>query len=202
MNKKREYPDAEDGNPFLDLSTLLRNGIGGARIVSVATLASAIENFGIYTWDEYGRFRRFEKGTPPVDRALGLLAWVYKFEHTYQSGDEQHPLDVSSGEDDPFWALGWASEVAPDFGAIKAGQLEDRKPTKSDPRKENAYLNIIGALLEYIEGRSPGVCRHPAYTGVSDLTKYLDEKYKGYYGVSESNLSRKFPEAKRSLENG
>lgn len=201
MNERREIPDDEDGNPFLSIGDFIQYGN-----VSIASLATAIETCGIYSWDQYGRFKRFGADTEQGKLVLRMLAAVYEYQHNPEPNfraNTQHPLDQCAGDwDDPFYRFGWTSEVAPDFDAIKAGQLEAKKPAKQDPRKETAYLNIIGVLLEYIEGSAPGVCKHPAYNGISELAEYIDDRYKGYYGVSASNLSRKFPEAKRALGKG
>jgi hypothetical protein len=72
--------------------------------------------------------------------------------------------------------------------------------TSLHTRAEETYLNIIGALFEYIAGEAPGIGKHPSYVNQTQLIEYLSEKYKGINGMSESNLSRKIPEAKNSLK--
>lgn len=62
------------------------------------------------------------------------------------------------------------------------------------------YNNIIGALLEFIEGKMPKVLKHPSFKNESQLILLLDSNFKGLPGLSESCLSRKFPSAKRSLD--
>lgn len=69
-------------------------------------------------------------------------------------------------------------------------------------RERETMLNIIGALLDVINGRAPGVNAHPEFVSEAKLIEYLGEKYQGIYGLSSSNLQRKFPEAKRSLQAG
>jgi hypothetical protein len=69
-------------------------------------------------------------------------------------------------------------------------------------RERRTMLNIIAALLDVINGRAPGVDAHPEFESEARLIEYLDEKYQGFYGLSSSNLQRKFPEAKRSLQRG
>ncbi len=74
MNKEqRESPNDED-NPFVTLASLIDEK------TSIATLASAIEQEGIFTWDKYGRW-----GKASIDdenRALHLLEIYYKWEET------------------------------------------------------------------------------------------------------------------------
>lgn len=67
------------------------------------------------------------------------------------------------------------------------------------PRAETTYLNIIAALLDCIAGNLPNVQKHPSFASEAKLIKVIDEQFRGYSGLSQSNLSRKFPEAKRSM---
>jgi hypothetical protein len=76
------------------------------------------------------------------------------------------------------------------------------KPTEKplQPRERTTLLNTIAALLGYIAGETPGVEKHPSFESEAKLIEAIAEHYKGYDGLSQSNLSRKFPEAKRSLQ--
>lgn len=58
---------------------------------------------------------------------------------------------------------------------------------------EKSYLNIIGAMLELMKVPRPGRVDDAAI--IRELVANYDDKY----GISESNLNRKFAEAKRSL---
>ena len=77
-------------------------------------------------------------------------------------------------------------------------QLDNEK--KLNPRSELCHQRIIGALLSYIKGEIHGAEPHPSYKSDAALIALLSDMYQGYDGLSQSNLSRKFPEAKRSLE--
>ncbi len=68
-------------------------------------------------------------------------------------------------------------------------------------RAETTYQNIIAALLDCIAGNLPNVEKHPSFESEAKLIEAIDEHYRGYGGLSQSNLSRKFPEAKRNLKN-
>lgn len=68
-------------------------------------------------------------------------------------------------------------------------------------RAETTYQNIIAALLDCIAGNVPDVEKHPSFESEAKLIEAIDEHYRGYGGLSKSNLSRKFPEAKRNLRN-
>ncbi len=67
-------------------------------------------------------------------------------------------------------------------------------------RAETTYLNIIATLLDYINGNIPGIEKHPSFSSEAKLIQDIDQFFDGYPGLSESTLSRKFPEAKRSIK--
>lgn len=70
------------------------------------------------------------------------------------------------------------------------GQKSD-KPLATSERK--AYLNIIAAMLELLKNPRPGRVDDAA------IIRELVGNYGDKYGISESNLNRKLPEAKRIL---
>ncbi len=77
---------------------------------------------------------------------------------------------------------------------------EDKDIAKNDSREKEIYQNLIGVLLECIKGRWPDTVKHPSYRGQGLFINLIVEAYKDSgYGLSESNLSRKFPKAKNSL---
>jgi len=80
--------------------------------------------------------------------------------------------------------------------------LEKMVKTLSTPgeRAEVTYQNIIAALLDCIAGNLPETERHPSFASEAKLIEAIDEHFRGYGGLSKSNLSRKFPEAKRALQ--
>ncbi|MEE4280216.1 MAG: hypothetical protein V2I82_17255 [Halieaceae bacterium] len=70
----------------------------------------------------------------------------------------------------------------------------------SGERAESTYQNIIAALLDCIAGNLPNVEKHPSFASEAKLIEAIDEHFRGYGGLSKSNLSRKFPESKRALQ--
>ncbi|SUA62991.1 hypothetical protein RP300_00284 [Oligella urethralis] len=62
-----------------------------------------------------------------------------------------------------------------------------------NPRREANLMRIIGALFET-------VLQAGEYENQTELITYLDKQYKGYGGLSGSNLNRLIPEAKKLLE--
>lgn len=67
-------------------------------------------------------------------------------------------------------------------------------------RAETTYLNVIAALLDCIAGNLPNIQRHPSFPSEAKLIEAIDDHFRGYAGLSKSNLQRKFPEAKRTLK--
>jgi hypothetical protein len=84
------------------------------------------------------------------------------------------------------------------YPEAEEGLQDGNKPLTS--RAETTYLNIIAALLDCIAGNLPNVEKHPSFASEAKLIEAIEQHYKGYSGLSQSNLSRKFPEAKRSLQ--
>jgi hypothetical protein len=96
----------------------------------------------------------------------------------------------------------WIKESFPDERPaflFPPNATHQKKPTELSSRSETCYQHIIAALLEYINGQTPGVAPHPDFKNNAHLISTLSKQYDGYYGMSESNLSRKLPEATRTL---
>jgi hypothetical protein len=149
----RAVPNEEDGNPFLTLGQLL--GIN----ISVGTLATAIEQHGIYTWDRFGRFGK--ASDPDKDRALSLLEVQHKWEVDAEASfreDPRSPLEQCEGDwDSPFDRFGWASEVAPDFDNIRRAQSEEEPKRKSIVRRKapDSFVAAFVKLAVEIAKRDP-----------------------------------------------
>lgn len=141
----RDIPDEEDGNPFLTLGQLL--GIK----VSVGTLASAIEQQGVYTWDRFGRFGK--ANSSDIERALSLLAAQYRWEADVEASfrdDPRSPLEQSEGDwDNPFDGFGWAAEVAPNFDDIRQTQTE-AEPIRPGRTRRKAPDAFVAAFIKLV----------------------------------------------------
>jgi hypothetical protein len=68
-----------------------------------------------------------------------------------------------------------------------------------DDRSRTTYQNIIAALLDCIAGNLPNVDKHPSFESEAKLIEAIEEHYRGFGGLSKSNLTRKFPEAKAAM---
>ena len=126
-----DIPNDKD-NQFLTLGKLMSKE-------TVATLASAIEQNGIYMWDPFGRFVLADKEGKA--RALDLLKIHYNWECTpideenCTGTDILSPLDKWADEtDSPYDKFGWTAKMVPDFDKI-LGALIDAKEGKTQNEK-------------------------------------------------------------------
>ena len=69
------------------------------------------------------------------------------------------------------------------------------------PRTETTYQNIVASLLDFIEGKIPGIEKHPSYVSDNKLIDAISTYYIGIAGLSQSTLAHKIPECRRALEN-
>jgi len=67
-------------------------------------------------------------------------------------------------------------------------------------RAKTSYLNIIAALLHYIQGDLHGIDSHTSFTSETNLINAIIENFPNVAGLSPSNLHHKFPEAKQSIQ--
>ena len=68
-----------------------------------------------------------------------------------------------------------------------------------DPRSETTYLNIIGAMLDIVLGKSPAGQKHSIYDNQGAVISALLAYHEGKQGISSRTLEQKFADSKRSL---
>lgn len=122
---------------------------------------------------------------------ITAVAW-----HALQAERDALKARIEKAEE---WARGAIAERNRLTSQIEKITAEAAKANAPSPRSEAAYLNIIGALLDVITGRVPGFEKHPDIENETKLIEVIEHHFQGFNGLSKSNLSRKFPEAKRSL---
>ncbi len=149
----RTIPNDEDGNPFLTLTYLIDNG------KSVATLATAIEQHGIYTWDRFGRFG-LASDAGKIE-ALRLLEVVHEWDLKGGAASHEDPRSPHEQHGDerynPWGRFGWATEVAPDFANIRQTQTEEepKQIAKLRRRAPDAFVAAILKLFVEIAKKDP-----------------------------------------------
>lgn len=192
MSQEQQAPEPPDYEPFLRLGDLIFR----ARVMP-GTLATAIEQNGIQTWDRFGRLKLFHIDSPEAQKALDYLAMVY--DSWGQPPDERmdHEEFYERGGD----AYGWQADRAPDFDLITAGQsqkVEPSRPERPNPKNETSNLAIILALLRFIKGEM-GNRPHPEYISETQLIEYLVPRMVEFTGTSGRNLKDKFARAKELI---
>jgi hypothetical protein len=185
-------PDLEYEEPFLRLGQylFLLNEAPG-------TMASAIESHGVYTWDRYGRLRKFAPDTPEAKQALEYVAGVYASNSGHPDLYIDYERFYESGGD----AFGWPAQDDPDLKAIKVGLNLSPKQSiinKPGPKSENAYLGMVLGLLRFIKG-DLGNAAHPDYKSETQLAEFIELAMLGYPGVSKGNFKSKFADAKKLI---
>jgi len=140
------------GNPWLSLGDLLQIK------TSVATLATSIEQYGIQTYDRFGRRIAATEDGPEEKvskaRALNLLA-------SYYADITKDPHEQTSDPDwwfewfSPLYDFGWPSDEAPDFNKFAEesvpNSVKSRKHDMDSPvetRTRRTYLIIMASLCK------------------------------------------------------
>jgi len=77
-----------------------------------------------------------------------------------------------------------------------AEQAQAREPS---PRSESTYLNIVGALLNLLLGKSPGGVPYSSFHTMESVVSALIAHHNGRSGLSERTLWAKLSAAKRHL---
>ena len=169
--------------------------------VKVGTLATAIEEQGIYTWDRYGRLNLNKSDSEQGQRALDLLATCYS---GFSDPDHHWDWDWERFDDCGAGAFGWPASSVPDFELLARGvvqQTTSKKVGVEHPKEANSNLAIILGLLKFIKGEFADTPPHPLWANSEDqLALHIAKKMMSYSGVSQGNLTKKFTAAKQLIQ--
>lgn len=192
----------DKGNPWLSVGDLLKNE------VPVSTLATAIEKYGIKTYDRFGRrIAATDKDNNDVTSKafiLDLLAKYYDIQDQPHNEEEMHHL--FDFWDSPIYRFGWPKNEQPDFDEIPVEESpqkpnqQTRFDTPYGSKIERTYQVIIGAMLELMLGKSKGGQSHSIFKNQSAIIDALVSHYPGKPGISKRTLEEKFAAAKRELK--
>jgi energy-coupling factor transporter transmembrane protein EcfT len=69
-----------------------------------------------------------------------------------------------------------------------------------DELSETSYLNIIGAMLVIMQNKVKTDQQKSLFGGQTAIIKTLLEEFDGLYGISQSNLDKKFSKANQNLK--
>lgn len=178
---------------------------------TVAQLASAVEAHGATGWDRFDRFGSFPPTSEGARQALDALADYLEFEVGFYSRIESDPALTDAAlseigspleELDGFrWAgihrFGWLKDCLPSIDRSGDYPPAPRPPPKLAQPRETTLLNILGAILLYVEVRHKvgTTMRMPSQAKLIDK---LCEDNLGVTGISVSNLEKWFSAAKKS----
>lgn len=175
---------------LITLADLLKQG------KTPGTLATAIEQVGIWGWDSFGRCKHFKLKTPEAEEALRLLE--AEANHWPDPQDES-PLEESERMGDlKYRQHGWKPDDVPDFAGIHRLQPTVQRPASLE-KSHQANLALIGALLAVIKGDAPFM-KHPEYESEAKLIVALTTTYQGFPGMSKRTIEDKFRDAKELLQ--
>jgi len=164
--------DSEVEAPLITLGQLLREGI------PVRKLANAIERYGIYTLDRFGRLFNIYVGDD-VERALSLLEKQHKWEMDPGSpirSDRQPPLELRSGEyDDPYEDFGWPANLLPNFDNTYQIQPEGTLVEKVSRKAPDAFMAALVRLAVRLASRDPDINIEELPGTKADLQRMADE---------------------------
>lgn len=159
--------------------------------VPIAAVKQALLIEGAWHRDRHGRTQQLKSGDARLERVLDLLAYQ-------QEADARGDLGPMAEAASDFDSVGWPFQLLPAFFSLpQEGPREVRKESASKADDNN--LRIIGALLEFIEGRFTEH-RHPDYVNKTQLIALLTDKYIGVPGLGVRTLNEKFSKAHRLLD--
>lgn len=78
--------------------------------------------------------------------------------------------------------------------------MVDNGVSGMDARSERSYLNVIGGLLSIMLGESPGGQKYSVFNNQAAIISALLGHHEGKYGISATNLDKKFADANRSIK--
>ncbi len=147
--------------------------------VAVGVLATAIEAHGIYAWDRFNRFLKFEPAHAFAVRALDALA------ESVRPRDLQHGSSDDDARGSPWIEAGWPDEDCPDFAALARG-LKVRKSGAEAVPTDSALL-LIEAMRTYCV---------PRHFGSNEMfISNILERYPGMRGLSQRTVQHWFSQA-------
>jgi hypothetical protein len=152
-----ETPDSYGANMWISLGDVLEaderlTEFLGVEKVTVAMVATAIEQKGINAFD---RFDRYVPASKEVKAwALDLVAKYYDWLRDPESDrrtDPRSPVEQSADVwCDEYGRLGWAAKELPDFNAIQQSSVESPIVPLVNIRKGKAPASFIAALIKLL----------------------------------------------------
>ena len=160
--------------------------------VSTAMVVWAMEKYGIYGLDNFGRVEYHS--LTYVTRGMGLLKLHGPLSRYASSIMKNGVIDLEVLEEEAFSMFGWPKEHLPDFNEFKGNQpiinapqiaanssepkventtsIEPEKTEKISAVTEDLYIKTIAGLLWYIQGKTTAN-QHPDWSSQNKLIENL-----------------------------
>ena len=129
----------------------------------------------------------------PIVRTAAPISGYYPYEVITKDA-ESIELKIA---DFVAWATSLSWEMPDELKRM--GQLPDGEDKPLTKRAETTYLNIIGALLDLLLGKSPSGKPYSVFESQNAIIEMLLTHHGGKPGIAERTLAEKFAAAKRSL---
>lgn len=164
-----------------------------------AVLVKAIEEHGLYGWDQFGNWGEFKKKSDTASLVLAKLSEVYyaKIEAARNSPPKSwHAVLTGKNLIGPLHHLGWIDGQLPDFEKIKKSMADKPVfiPLAMPKMRDDSVISIIASLL-FMAREQPILQRGDHPLSQAQIIEYLTDKFQGFPGVTKSNLEKVFSEA-------
>lgn len=204
---------------FMSIMTLLN------RNVPIGEIASAIDKYGVYTWDQYGRFIKAEKGNDEWDYRyvegqgyqLETKNNIWRDSHSenvaltllelYRANGKQHPDAWITPEDPHLGVYGWPIDLMEqiNFSEVKTtasrvdpeGSLSDDLNTDDDSGNHPGTSEDITSDIEKPLDNSENITGNSKYVVISN------EELSTFDPVSLSGIAKMFrlnPDDEQNIE--
>jgi hypothetical protein len=189
---------------FCSLYYLINDGI------SIGQLATAIENHGVYGWDQYGRYQHFKIKADANPEGSGIaLNVLASIEADFRSNKASKLFVLSKYLDTPSHPahfFGWPSIDLPPLTKIEE-EINWEHAYEAQLLIKKSTMLLIGLMLQFIKGNEKWP-RHSNYSSqqelADDLFAYAYELEKtgkiNTWGLRDSTIKNVFAEANKQLK--
>ncbi|MCC7037808.1 MAG: hypothetical protein IT560_10960 [Alphaproteobacteria bacterium] len=168
--------------------------IGSSTFISADDLMEWLEERGIGYGDFFDEYFQFEND---------LFSQAFDFVQAERIRKKERKLQLDKTKrpffsEDEYLILSQKYLTLQSENQSLRANTENIKPISEKQR--SAYLNIIGALLGVLLGKSPSGKPYSLFNSQQAIIDIIQELFTDKNGLSKRNLEEKFSQAKRNLE--
>jgi hypothetical protein len=201
-----------DQSRFVTLGDLMHDESreDNSKTVDIPILAEAVEKRGIYGHDEFGRFKKFKKGSSQFVLAMEALAAQHRWNKSPGLREREKPSPASGCfvfDDYEGMFLGWRERDMPPFkdvnphdGGVEPPAEPTRTQTQSNGRGEKNALALVGVMLAVLLDKTK--LGRKSFASEAQLIEALADKeqndgeFAHVEGLGKTSLEQKFAKAK------